>query len=175
MKGLRAAYAKGLIHRDVKPANILFNDEQTAKISDFGLAGVVGQSGEDRHEIWGTPHYVAPERLKNETEDFRSDIYSLGATLFHVIAGCPPIESETNSVVALLKLKSAPIDLKQVVRDVSEPTARVLHRMIAPDPKDRFSSYDELGTALEHVYTLLPGTNKNSGQRIAAGVEQNRT
>jgi eukaryotic-like serine/threonine-protein kinase len=175
VKGLRAAYAKCLIHRDVKPGNILFNDEHTAKISDFGLAGVAGPSGEDRREVWGTPHYVAPERLRNEPEDFRSDIYSLGATLFHVIAGRPPIESETNSVVALLKLKSAPIDLKQVVPDVSEPTARVLHRMIAPDPKDRFSSYDELGTELEHVYTLLPGTNKNSGKSSADGVEQIRS
>jgi len=155
VQGLSAAYAKGLIHRDVKPANILFNDEHTAKISDFGLAGVAGQSGGGRHRVWGTPHYVAPERLRNEPEDFRSDIYSLGATLFHVIAGCPPIESETNSVVALLRLKSAPIDLKQVVPDVSEPTANVLHRMIAPDPTDRFSSYDELGTELEHVCGLL--------------------
>src|SRR5438093_8595738 len=82
-KGLRAAYRQGLIHRDVKPANILFVDEQTAKISDFGLAGAATQKSETREEIWGTPYYVAPERLNNAPEDFRSDIYSLGATLFH--------------------------------------------------------------------------------------------
>lgn len=175
VKGLRAAYEKGLIHCDVKPANILFKDEHTAKISDFGLADVAGQRGEDLREVWGTPYYVAPERLQNEPEDFRSDIYSLGATLFHAIAGRPPIETKTNSVAVLLKLKSAPIELKQVVPDVSEPIARVLHRMIAPDPKDRFSSYDELGTELAHVYTLFPGTNKNSVKSSAPGVEQIRS
>src|SRR5207247_1528882 len=74
-KGLRAAYRQGLIHRDVKPANILFVDEQTAKISDFGLAGAATQKSETREEIWGTPYYVAPERLNNAPEDFRSDIY----------------------------------------------------------------------------------------------------
>src|SRR6266581_4957274 len=61
-KGLRAAYAKRLIHRDVKPANILFADEHTAKIGDFGLAGVAAETGEAKGEIWGPPYYVAPER-----------------------------------------------------------------------------------------------------------------
>src|SRR6266446_1223291 len=70
-KGLRAAHAKGLIHRDVKPANILFADEHMAKIGDFGLAGI---AAEVRGEIWGTPYYVAPERLNQQPEDFRSDI-----------------------------------------------------------------------------------------------------
>src|SRR6059058_3573386 len=76
-KGLRAAYRQGLIHRDVKPANILFVDEQTAKISDFGLAGAATQQAqhtESDRVMWGTPPYVAPERLCNQPEDVRSDI-----------------------------------------------------------------------------------------------------
>ena len=104
-KGLRAAHRQGLIHRDVKPANILFVDEQTAKISDFGLAGAATQGLETEGVIWGTPYYVAPERLNNEPEDFRSDIYSLGATLFHAVAGKAPIEGNTNSAMVLLDLK----------------------------------------------------------------------
>ena len=156
-KGLRAAYAKGLIHRDVKPANILFADEHTAKIGDFGLAGAAAEGAETRGEIWGTPYYVAPERLNSEQEDFRSDIYSLGATLFHAIAGRAPIEGETNSAVTLQKLKNEPVNLAAVAPEVSEPTVRVLNRMVAPDPAKRFASYDELVTELGNAYGLLTG------------------
>src|SRR5437899_11516156 len=153
-KGLRAAYAKGLIHRDVKPANILFADEHVAKISDFGLAGIAAEA---RGEIWGTPYYVGPERLNNQPEDFRSDIYSLGATLVHALAGRAPIEGETNSATELRALKNQPLLLSVVAPEVSTDTARVLQRMIAPEPAQRFSSYDELVTELERAYKKLTG------------------
>ena len=153
-KGLRAAYAKGLIHRDVKPANILFADEHLAKIGDFGLAGVAAEA---RGEIWGTPYYVAPERLNNQPEDFRSDIYSLGATLFHALAGRAPIEGETNSASELLALKQQPLLLSMVAPEVSHDAARGLQRMIAPEPAQRFSSYDEVVTELERAYKKLTG------------------
>lgn len=155
-KGLQAAHAKGLIHRDVKPANILFSDGQTAKIGDFGLAGAAEQM-EARSEIWGTPYYVAPERLNNEPEDFRSDIYSLGATLFHAIAGKPPMEGETTSAAELRRLKSHPPDLRVVAPDVSRETARVINRMLAPSPDNRFTSYAHLVEQLLGAYRALPG------------------
>src|SRR5712691_5077870 len=156
-KGLRAAHRKGLIHCDVKPANILFVDEHTAKIGDFGLAGVAAQGAETQSEIWATPYYVAPERLNNELPDFRSDIYSLGATLFHAIAGKAPIEGETSSAVALRELKNRPLDLRKIMPEVSEATARVFHRMLAPEPAQRFSSYDELVAELEGARGFLNG------------------
>jgi hypothetical protein len=154
-KGLRAAQRRGLIHRDVKPANILFVDEHAAKIGDFGLASSATQRWGIGGVVWGTPEYVAPERLNNDPEDFRSDIYSLGATLFHAIAGKPPIEASTNSATALLESKQRPLDLQATAPDVSAETAEVLQRMIAGDPAQRFSSYDDLVAELERAWRAL--------------------
>src|SRR5881398_1119318 len=156
-KGLRAAYAKGLIHRDVKPANILFADEHVAKIGDFGLAGIAAEA---RGEIWGTPYYVAPERLNQQPEDFRSDIYSLGATLFHALAGRPPFDRETTSASDLRALKNNPLKLKDVAPDISRPTANAIARMIAPDPRLRFASHDAVIQALQKSKRILRGESE---------------
>jgi len=162
-RGLRAAHRRGLIHRDVKPANILFVDEHAAKIGDFGLASTATQRWAIGGAVWGTPEYVAPERLNNDPEDFRSDIYSLGATLFHAIAGKPPIEVSTNSSTALLKSKQQPLDLQATVPDISVATAEVLQRMIAADPAQRFSSYDDLVAELERAWRALALDDAISG------------
>lgn len=157
-RGLRAAHRKALIHRDVKPANILFVDEQAVKIGDFGLAAFATQDpqyAKNDRVIWGTPPYVAPERLRNEPENVRSDIYSLGATLFHAVAGKPPIDSSTNSATELLELKQHPSDLRVIAPEVSAPTAAVFQRMIAPAPAQRFPSYDDLLTELDAARRAL--------------------
>jgi len=154
-RGLRAAQRRGLIHRDVKPANILFVDEHAAKIGDFGLASTATQRWGTAGVVWGTPEYVAPERLNNDPEDFRSDIYSLGATLFHAIAGKPPIETSTNSATALLESKQQPLDLQTAAPDVSVATVEVLEKMLAADPAQRFSSYDDLVADLERAWRAL--------------------
>src|SRR5262245_29211595 len=154
-RGLRAAHRKGLIHRDVKPANILFVDEQAAKIGDFGIAAFATQNPQRDRVIWGTPRYVAPERLCNQPDDVRSDIYSLGATLFHAVAGKPPIDSSTKSATDLRELKQHPLELRTIAPYVSAPTARVLQRMIAPDPKQRFSFYNDLLAELDAARRAL--------------------
>ena len=162
-RGLRAAHRRGLIHRDVKPANILFVDEHAAKIGDFGLASTATQRWGTGGVVWGTTEYVSPERLNNDPEDFRSDIYSLGATLFHAIAGKPPIEASTNSATALLESKQRPLDLQTTAPDVSAATVEVLQRMIAADPAQRFSSYDDLVAELERAWRALALEDATSG------------
>jgi eukaryotic-like serine/threonine-protein kinase len=166
--GLRAAHEKGLIHRDVKPGNILFGSEETAKIGDFGLAVAAGQDAETQNEIWGTPYYVAPERLNHEPEDFRSDIYSLGATLYHAIAGRPPFEGETNSATALRDLKNQPLGLAAAAPGLRRETVRVINRMVAPDPQQRFASYDELIAELEKARDALNPSGKKAKRRKLA-------
>jgi hypothetical protein len=164
-RGLRAAYEKGLIHRDIKPGNILFASEHVSKIGDFGLAVAAGQNAEVQNEIWGTPYYVAPERLNNEPEDFRSDMYSLGATLYHAAAGRPPFEGETNSATALRELKNNPLSLAEAVPGLRRETVRAIDRMVAPDPADRFASYDEVIDALEQARDALNPKGRKARRR----------
>lgn len=148
-QGLNAALERGLIHRDVKPGNILFADGQNAKIVDFGLAVPVDQAGTIGGDIWGTPYYVAPEKLDNRPEDFRSDMYSLGATLFHAIAGRPAHDSDDASIRALKEVKSRPVSLRSFAPDVSKATAYAIDRSLHNDPDQRFQSYDEFIKHLE--------------------------
>lgn len=142
-RGLKAGYEKGLVHRDVKPGNILFAEDGSSKIVDFGLAMFFEQSASQTGEIWGTPYYLSPERLNRVQEDFRSDIYSLGATLFHAIAGRPPFEAEDASHVALKHLRSQAVSIQTFAPDVSNATAYVLNRTLLKNPADRPQSYDE--------------------------------
>lgn len=165
--GLRAALQNGLIHRDVKPGNILFADAHTAKIVDFGLALLMEGEAKARGEVWGTPYYVAPEKLNYEPEDFRSDIYSLGGTLFHAISGRPPFEAESASLVALKHMKSQTVSLQAFAPDVSNETAYVINRMLNKDPGQRYQSYDELIEHLQYAKSRLL-------ERTAAGLQKRK-
>ena len=165
-QGLRAAQHAGLIHRDVKPGNILFADSHTAKIVDFGLAIFMEDEEKMRGEIWGTPYYVAPEKLDNKPEDFRSDIYSLGGTLFHALAGRPPFEAENASLVALKHLKSQAVSLQAFAPWVSGSTAFVINRTLNKDPEQRYQSYDELIEHLEYARTELQNAKPQAAKRV---------
>jgi eukaryotic-like serine/threonine-protein kinase len=159
--GLKAAQRAGLIHRDIKPGNILFADDGTAKIVDFGLALMVQSPEMAEKELWATPYYVPPEKLNGGTEDHRSDIYSLGASLYHAVLGKPPCATDSNSLEELRALKSQTVNLSdEDAMLVSQETTNLLECTLQKDPADRYETYDDFikhaEFALQHPSKGLP-------------------
>ena len=159
VQGLQAAQKVGLIHRDVKPGNILFSDEGVSKIVDFGLARREFGSRSENGEMWATPYYVSPEKLYGVKEDFRSDIYSLGATLFHALVGKPPCSSDTSSIDELKLLKQKKTSLEVNAPNVSIATCDLIDRMMDNSPENRHDSYDDLYNDFENAQSQLSQTS----------------
>ena len=134
----------GLIHRDIKPGNILFGRGNIPKLADFGLAAGARSALGQQDEIWGTPYYVSPERLLREPEDIRSDIYSLGATLYHAMAGRPPFEAETAEEVAKRHISDRPPPLRSLCPNAQEQTVFTIDKCLAKKSSARWGGYTEL-------------------------------
>ena len=164
--GLKAAHGEDLIHRDIKPGNMLVTAEGTTKLVDFGLA--VQQGGQDESEdLWATPFYVPPEKLEGDPDTFKGDIYSLGATLYHALAGKPPFEANTSSMEELKEIKKSVVDLKSAAPGLSKLTIRLVEKMMAYAPADRFQSYDEVIAQIEEVQKRQFGINPGGRVRRA--------
>ena len=134
----------GLIHRDIKPGNILFGRGNIPKLADFGLAAGARLALGQQDEIWGTPYYVSPERLLREPEDIRSDIYSLGATLYHAMAGRPPFEAETAEEVAKRHISDRPPPLRSLCPNAQEQTVFTIDKCLAKKTDSRWVNHTEL-------------------------------
>lgn len=170
-RGLKAAHGEDLIHRDIKPGNMLVTGEGTTKLVDFGLA--VQQGGQDEsEELWATPFYVPPEKLDGDPDTFQGDLYSLGATLYHALAGKPPFEANTSSMEELKEIKKRVVDLKSTAPGLSRQTVRLVERMMAYAPADRYPSYDEVIAQIEEVQKRQFGIH--SGGRVRSGNQRNR-
>jgi serine/threonine protein kinase len=148
--GLKAALQEGLIHRDIKPGNLLLIDERTVKIIDFGIARRISEGNPEETEIWASAHYMAPEKLSG-VEDFRSDIYSLGATLFHAFTGRPPFEGKDSKSVLLKHANSKIVSVQAFAPSVSNITALCITRMLQKAPDERFQRYDDVIANLQHA------------------------
>jgi eukaryotic-like serine/threonine-protein kinase len=146
-----------LLHRDIKPGNILFNSDHEPKLVDFGLARKVDAEQEASDMIWGTPFYVAPEKIKREPETFLSDMYSLGATLYHALTGHVPFDAPTPEEVIIAQVNTPLTPPNQVegCSEITQPTSDALSKSLAKSPADRFLSYDEFIMTLESARSLL--------------------
>jgi serine/threonine protein kinase len=146
---LNMALKHDLLHRDIKPGNILFNADHEPKLVDFGLA----RKAEVEHEVedvtWGTPYYVAPEKIKREPETFLSDMYSLGATLYHAMTGHVPFEAPTVEEVIVAQVQTPLTPPNLVVPEITQPTSDALVKCMGKNPAERFLSYEEFIMALE--------------------------
>jgi tRNA A-37 threonylcarbamoyl transferase component Bud32 len=141
-EGLGVAARAHLVHGDIKPQNILINAQGVAKVVDFGLTHKVRQTGGST--VWGTPYYIAPERARGGACDTRADIYSLGATVWHLLTGRPPFQGKTVREVVAARLRTGPPDVREVRPDVHEVTARLLRAMMAVNPTDRPASFERI-------------------------------
>ena len=143
---LKAAYAKEMIHGDIKPQNIFITSDGTAKLLDFGLAKMANIEVEVSSDgsVWGSAYYISPERIGRKAEDFRSDIYSLGATLFHTLMGTPPFDAETSGELAQKRLHSPAPLLRSLNPEISVKTEQVIARMLNKSAFLRYLDYDSM-------------------------------
>ncbi len=152
---LDMALKHDLLHRDIKPGNILFDADHEPKLVDFGLARKADVEQETQDMVWGTPYYVAPEKIKRDPETFLSDMYSLGATLYHAITGYVPFDATTPDEVVVAHVQTPLRPPIEVVPEISQATSDALSRSLAKNPGDRFLSYDEFIMALTAARSQL--------------------
>ena len=153
-----------MIHGDIKPGNIILTQKGTAKLADLGLARIIGEAGVTEA---GTPHYISPEQARGTVDvDIRSDIYSLGATLFHMATGVPPYAGNTaNGIIA--KHLTAPIPSPQILApELSPGTCTLITTMLAKDRNERYQTPDEL---LQDIRKVRSGLTLPTAPRRKAG------
>jgi serine/threonine-protein kinase len=149
-EGLATAHSKGVVHRDIKPGNLMINDRGRVKIADFGIAMVQDYSKRltNTGEFVGTPGYLSPEVCIGQQVDQRSDIFALGIVFFEMLTGQIPF-TEVSPLGMMLEVVKADIpDVRTINADVDERTCNILKRMIAKDPEQRYQTCDELLTDL---------------------------
>jgi len=154
-EALAHAHDRGLIHRDVKPKNIILNSKGIAKLTDLGLARAMDDKGAAESEAgkaYGTPYYISPEQIRGEVDiDFRADIYSLGATLYHLVTGHPPFEAETPTAVMHKHLKEPLIPPDHINTALSAGLSEIVEVAMAKRREDRYASTRDMLEDLKSV------------------------
>jgi serine/threonine protein kinase len=158
-RALQYAHRKGIMHRDLKPENLLIGEGRAVKLADLGLAQSLGERtvvGE-RNYVLGTPHFIAPEIVRNEPFDFRSDIYSLGVCLYQTLTGKMPYEAETLKELVRKKCNTEGVPADKHVPSLPRSLTALVARMIRRRPEDRPATVDEVIVELERISKQLAG------------------
>lgn len=156
-RGLQHAHINGIIHRDIKPHNILITDDDRVKIFDFGIAkhsesSTMTNSG----RIIGSVHYFSPEQARGLTTDLRSDIYSLGIVMYEMVTGRLPFDSESPVTIALKHMQEPVIPPKTINPGISDKLNAVIMKAVAKDPIDRYQSMDDMLTDIQRIKGANP-------------------
>jgi eukaryotic-like serine/threonine-protein kinase len=155
-RGLAFAHENGLIHRDVKPQNVLLNGDGRAKVTDFGIARTLDVDGMTQTgTVLGTSNYIAPEQASGQRVDAHSDVYSLGAVLYELLAGEVPFPGESFIAVAMKHLHEPPPSILDVRGDVPLRVAAAVDRALEKDPEQRFPTMDAFAGELEAALAEL--------------------
>ncbi len=168
LAGLEAAHRAGIVHRDLKPSNCFLDPDGRVKIGDFGVSRTLEKEG-DRLETGfvGTPFFASPEQVRGEPLDFRSDLFSLGATLYALLTGRPPFEGERLRDVFSKVLSDEPTPFEEHGVRLPRGLRRIVLKLLAKDPTRRFKYYHDLRAALR-PYASIRLSQGGVGRRIAA-------
>jgi serine/threonine protein kinase len=169
---LQAAHNVGVIHRDVKPANLLLSSTGDIKLSDFGMALRLDDPADRSRTLRvGTPHYTAPELWRGEPASAASDIYSLGATYFYLLTGRPPFAAQDLTSLQAMHLGTEPPDARELCPSVPAQCAALIKRCMAKLPRDRYESCQKLGwearRALRAIDSSLSARSSRSGAAVS--------
>jgi eukaryotic-like serine/threonine-protein kinase len=182
---LHKAAERGIVHRDIKPENIMLSANGDVKVADFGLARVYND-GDAANNLtqagitMGTPLYMSPEQVEGRALDPRSDIYSLGVTAYQMLCGEPPFRGETALSIAVQHLQAQPVRLENVRADLPASVCRIVHKMLAKNPAERYGTprqlLDDLRAASIELFQDDPGGEAVglSEDDLASAVEARR-
>lgn len=150
LQGLGHAHDQGVIHRDVKPGNILIDRDGYVKVTDFGIAkaAFAGEDLTTTGNLLGTSRYLAPEQVSDRTVDARADLYSTGIVLYEALAGRVPFQAETHIATATMRLSTDPVPPRALRSGISRELDAVVMRALAREPDERFQSAEEFAIAL---------------------------
>lgn len=170
---LQKASEQGIVHRDIKPENIMLAENGDVKVADFGLARVANDEKSTTLTqagfTMGTPLYMSPEQIEGRPLDGRSDIYSLGVTGYHMLAGQPPFRGETALSVAVQHLREQAPRLENLRPDLPPALCRILHKMLTKDPANRYPDARELARDLRAVAAVELGDHELEAFAGASG------